>query len=116
MLLFLLACGPKLPDVLQPNASINLKNCNKDQYLVARGIGKSQEESISHGQTQISNQIQSSISSQREMMTEYIGKTRTFNGKIEKNNETIKKFQNYVKVSSSFEHLELKRKRNSAGN
>lgn len=115
MIFLLLACGkkvpieskPNIPSELQPNASIELPNCNTKDYLYARGIGTSGSESVNNARQSISEQIVSSIQTNNSMQTEYIAKTRVFNGKKEDNSETIERFQNNVKISSSFTHLDL---------
>ena len=107
MLLFLLACGPKLSEELKPNASINLNNCNKREHMIALGKGSTEDASIEDGQVKIAKKIQLSISYQSEKISKYVGKTRTFNGKVEKNADAIKTFKKYTKVSSNFDKANL---------
>ena len=106
MLIYLLACGPKLPSALQ-NSIPNLPNCNDKEYLYAKGIGSTPEASIESARKSISEQIVSNISSQSEMMTEYIAKARSFNGKVEDNTTEIETFNSNVQINSSFAHMEL---------
>ena len=56
MILFLLACGPKIPAEVHDNAPIQLSNCNKDSYLYARGIGDNDNEARNDAHRQISEQ------------------------------------------------------------
>ena len=106
MLIYLLACGTKLPSALQ-NSAPDLPNCNDKGYLHAKGIGITPEASIESARKSISEQIVSNITSQSEVMTEYIGKARTFNGKVEDNSTEIETFNSNVQVNSSFAHMEL---------
>jgi|GEM_PF-6175116 len=107
MVLFFLACSPKIPAILQDNATIIHPNCNEKDYFFARGLGSTREQSIQNGRVQIAEQIRSKINSQTEMMMEYINETRSVKGVLEENSNELESFRETVKVQSSFDHAEL---------
>ena len=107
MILFLFACGPKLPAELESNATIMLPNCNQNDYLYARGFGSNPTESVGNARKNISEQITAKITTKTDLLTEYISKARVINGKVEDQSYEQKAFNSNIQTRSSFEHIEL---------
>jgi len=107
MIVFLLACGPKIPPELYDNAPVQLENCNEESHIFARGIADTPQEAIQDGHRKIAEKIVSELNSETERMSEYIGESHTVNGKTEEKSEALQVFKQKIEVKSSFAHNEL---------